>query len=92
MFSCRVQSKRVEHAVLSTILQRAREGGPIDVHANYRKTSRNAPSGRVFEDVGFEVASETDGVSSLLFPKDRPVPDDGIVTVVVHEREHATVS
>jgi FkbH-like protein len=92
MFSCRVQSKRVEHALLSTILQRAREGGPIDVHANYRKTSRNAPSGRVFEDVGFEVASETDGVSSLLFPKDRPVPDDGIVTVVVHEREHATVS
>jgi FkbH-like protein len=96
MFSCRVQSKRVEHALLSTILQRARADGPIDVFANYRKTSRNAPSGRVFEDVGFEVASETDGVSSLIFPKERPVPDDGILTVIVHTREperaHAAVS
>jgi FkbH-like protein len=92
MFSCRVQSKRVEHALLSAILQRARADGPIDVFANYRKTSKNAPSGRVFDDVGFETVGETDGVSSLVFAKGRPVPDDGIVTVIVHEREHATVS
>ncbi|HWZ60687.1 MAG TPA: HAD-IIIC family phosphatase [Gemmatimonadaceae bacterium] len=88
MFSCRVQSKRVEHALLSRILQRYRADVPTDVFANYRKTPRNAPSGRVFEDVGFEIASETDGVSSLVFRRERPVPDDGIVTVVVHEREN----
>jgi FkbH-like protein len=90
MFSCRVQSKRVEHALLSRILQRYRADVPTDVHANYRQTPRNAPSGRVFEDVGFEVASETDGVSSLVFRRERPVPDDGIVTVMVHEREDVT--
>jgi FkbH-like protein len=89
MFSCRVQSKRVEHALLSSILRHYRGEVPVPVHANYRETPRNAPSGRVFEDVGFERVAETDGVTSLVFAKERAVPDDGIVTVIVHEPEPA---
>jgi FkbH-like protein len=83
-FSCRVQSKRVEHALLSFILRRYREPAVRDVYANYRKTSRNAPSGRVFEDVGFETAGETDAGTSLIFPGTRDVPDDGIIDVIYH--------
>ena len=86
MFSCRVQSKRVEHALLTYLLRRYRDGQPANVYANYRKTPRNAPSGRVFDDVGFETAGETDGVLSLVFPQERDIPDDGIVTVVYHGR------
>jgi FkbH-like protein len=86
-FSCRVQSKRVEHALLSFILRRYRDPAVRDVYANYRKTPRNAPSGRVFEDVGFELAGETDAGSSLIFPRTRDVPDDGIIEVIYHPAE-----
>jgi len=83
-FSCRVQSKRVEHALLSFVLHRYREPVPRDVFANYRKTPRNAPSGRVFDDVGFEEVGETDAGTSLVFRQARPVPDDGIIEVIYH--------
>jgi FkbH-like protein len=83
-FSCRVQSKRVEHALLSFVLRRYREPTVRDVYANYRKTPRNAPSGRVFEDVGFEAAGETDAGSSLIFRQTRAVPDDRIIEVIYH--------
>ena len=83
-FSCRVQSKRVEHALLSYIVKRYRDPVVRDVFANYRKTSRNAPSGRVFDDVGFELAGETDAGSSLIFPRRQDVPDDGIIEVIYH--------
>jgi FkbH-like protein len=86
-FSCRVQSKRVEHALLSYILRRYRQPAARDVYANYRQTPRNAPSGRVFGDVGFEPAGETEAGSSLIFPRTRDVPDDGIIEVIYHPAE-----
>jgi len=87
MFSCRVQSKRVEHALLTYILRLYTNGKTADVHANYRKTPRNAPSGRVFDDMGFQTVGERDGVLSLAFRKDQDVLDDGIVDVIVHSAE-----
>lgn len=84
MFSCRVQSKRVEHALLTYILRRYSNGQTADVYANYRKTPRNAPSGKVFDDMGFETAGERDGVLSLRFAGGREIPDDDIVNVIVH--------
>jgi FkbH-like protein len=86
-FSCRVQSKRVEHALLSFILRRYRHPAARDVYANYRKTPRNAPSGRVFDDVGFEPAGETEAGASLIFRQTRNVPDDGIIEVIYHPAE-----
>jgi FkbH-like protein len=82
MFSCRVQSKRVEHAFLKHILHRYIAETGKDFLANYRRTPRNAPSGRVFEDVGMEELETVDGVTLLVFPKNKEIPDDRVVNIV----------
>jgi FkbH-like protein len=84
-FSCRVQSKRVEHAFLSFLLRRYLPQASAGVLALYRKTQRNAQAGRVFDDFGFVLVDEADGVRKLLFPSGRPVPNDQLV--LVHEGE-----
>ena len=82
MFSCRVQSKRVEHAFLTHIIHKYNTTTRKDFRANYRKTPRNAPAGRVFADLGLQEERVEDGVSHLVFPRDRVVPSDGIIEVV----------
>jgi FkbH-like protein len=81
MFSCRVQAKRVEHAVLTFLLQRF-AAGERDFFAKYRRTERNAAAGKVFVEMGFEIAGESDDVLSLVFRRGRAIADDGIVTMV----------
>lgn len=82
-FSCRVQSKRVEHAFLTTALRRYLPGSNDGFFVTYRRTDRNAPSGRVFDDFQMErVDVGTDGAETLRFPSSRPVPDDALVSVV----------
>jgi FkbH-like protein len=80
MFSCRIQSKRVEHALLGFVLKRFVEGNNQDLFANYRKTPKNAAAGKVFDDIGFECVAEGE-IASLVFRKGRSVPDDQIVTI-----------
>jgi FkbH-like protein len=93
MFSCRVQSKRVEHAFLGYVIRKYIGMTGKDFYANYRKTSRNAPSGKVFSDLMLqETAVDDDRVSRLIFPKNREVPDDGIIDVVVHDPVEANKS
>jgi len=82
MFSCRIQSKRVEHAFLGHIIRKYITEFGRDFHADYRKTPRNAPSGRVFADIGMETTRIVDGVSSLVFYRSREIPDDGIIHIV----------
>jgi FkbH-like protein len=82
MFSCRVQSKRVEHAFLSYILGKYISESGKDFHASYRKTARNAPSGRVFADLGMEEIGVQDGVTNLIFHKHRQIPDDHVIHVL----------
>lgn len=83
MFSCRIQSKRVEHAFLHFLIASYRDRG---MHrgfwANYRKTPKNEPSGRVFEDIGMQVLDLTNGVSNLFYPPDRPVHPDGVIQII----------
>lgn len=79
MFSCRIQGKRAEHAVLSFLLKRFVAGKNQDLYANYRRTPKNAASGRVFDEVGFEHVSEKAGVTSLVFRCGRTIPDDHII-------------
>jgi FkbH-like protein len=81
MFSCRIQAKRVEHAFLSHVLRIYRERGGQILYANYRKTERNAPAGKVFEDLGFTVLGESEGIAELCFPAEREIPNDGIVEI-----------
>jgi HAD superfamily phosphatase (TIGR01681 family) len=89
MFSCRIQSKRVEHAFLTHVLTEFRSSAETDFHANYRKTDRNAPSGKVFDDMGFEQVSEADGVAALVFRHTQKIPDDGIIEVIVQQNQNA---
>jgi FkbH-like protein len=85
MFSCRVQSKRVEHAFLGWVISRYIAETGRDFYANYRKTLRNAMSGQVFADLGLEEIETRDGISSLRFPRAKEVPDDGVIEVSVLE-------
>lgn len=85
MFSCRVQAKHVEHAFLAFIISKHARTPSRDFHANYRRTKKNESSGRVFEDVGFEVISEHDGVLNLKFPADRGVIGEDVVQIAEHQ-------
>ena len=82
MLSCRIQGKRVEHAFLTYLLKKYISVRGSDFWANYRKTPRNAPSGEVFQDIGMDEKVEIAGVTSLVFPKTRPIPEDGIIHIV----------
>jgi predicted enzyme involved in methoxymalonyl-ACP biosynthesis len=75
-----VRAKRVEHAVLTYLLRRYRRAGS-DCHADYRRTAKNAKTGKVFEEVGFEVVKVNDGVTELVFPTNQEIPDDRIAQV-----------
>jgi predicted enzyme involved in methoxymalonyl-ACP biosynthesis len=85
MFSCRIQSKRVEHAFLAYLVSRYAAGSETGLRAKYRKTTRNAPSGKVFADIGMQEVENKDGVSLLTLPKGQIVPDEGIVKITVNE-------
>ena len=85
MFSCRVQSKRVEHAFLAYLIQKCIAATGKDFYADYRKTSRNAPSGRVFSDLLLQEVGVENGISRLVFPRDREVPVDDVIAITVHE-------
>jgi FkbH-like protein len=85
MFSCRIQSKRVEHAFLGYLIRKYIAVSGKDFCADYRKTPRNSPSGRVFADLGMREIGTHDGVTSLVFRRDMEIPDDGIVQIVVQE-------
>ena len=78
--------KRVVHfpwiftAFLRYVIKKHRRGGDQEFVAKYRKTERNAPGGRVFDDLGFQSLSEQDGVTTLVFRADVP-DDEGIVEI-----------
>jgi FkbH-like protein len=90
MFSCRVQSKRVEHAFLAHIIRKYVAMTGKNFYANYRKTPRNAPSGRVFCDMLLQEIETDEGLTRLVFARDREVPDDQIINVMVQEPMEAT--
>lgn len=83
MFSCRIQAKRVEHAFLGWVIRKYMSANNKDVWANYRKTERNAPSGKVFDDLGLQEVAKVDGLSRLVFHKEQTLPEDGIVKIKV---------
>lgn len=82
MFSCRIQSKRVEHAFVTHILHHYIGLTGKDFYVSYRKTPRNQPSGQVFADLGLKEVAIVDGVTSLVFPHHAEIPDDGIITIL----------
>ena len=85
MFSCRIKAKRVEHAFLTYVLSKYLPNTPSGFYVNYRKTPRNLQSGKVFEDFGFELISEKEGVLNLVFRKYREIPDDKLIHLVIED-------
>ena len=61
MFSCRIQAKRVEHALLEFLLSWVGRQGHRELLVRYVRTERNSPGGRVFDDLGFELIDTVDG-------------------------------
>jgi hypothetical protein len=74
----------VEHAFLAHLTRQYIGMTGRDFLANYRKTARNAPSGKVFADLGMEELENKDGVSRLIFRKENVMPDDGIIKITTY--------
>jgi len=92
MLSCRIQSKRVEHAFLSYLVAKYRGGdGAEDFYADCKLTPRNSTAARVFEDLGFDVAAQRNGVTSFVFRQHQAIPNESIVKIVVESREDAVL-
>ncbi len=81
MFSCRVQSKRVEHAFLSHIMRKYISSTKKDFYANYNKTEKNKQSGKVFYDMGFEEHSLIENINSLRFKYESEISNDNLIDI-----------
>ena len=79
MFSCRIQSKRVEHAFMTFCLEHYLPHN--DFWVTYRHTERNRFSAQVFYDFGFEQLEIDTALRELRFSRGREIPDDQIVTI-----------
>jgi FkbH-like protein len=80
-FSCRVQSKRVEHAVLIFLMGLYADRGASDFEVGYHATDRNAQVAQVFPDLGFAEAfrKESDFVYRRSIAGD--LPENSVITV-----------
>ena len=65
MFSCRIQSKQIEHHFIAHLAEKARQDGASVLAARYRKTLKNSPSGGVFDDLGFAAKGRIEDVRQL---------------------------
>jgi FkbH-like protein len=65
MFSCRIQGKRIDEAVLAHIINHFLRQGTKAVRARFVPTKRNAPAGEMLAHLGFVPVSGVDGVLSL---------------------------
>jgi len=82
MFSCRVQSKRIEHAFLTFLLKRYKALGYKSFSARYNRTKRNANAGEVFGDFAFTENSAAKNQIIYEFDLGNPIPDDKIIRVL----------
>lgn len=77
MFSCRIQSKYVDHAVLVDFSRRFGS----DLQIAFRPTPKNAKSAVIFQDLDFEVVDEANGGQKLQRPVTSSVLENDIVEV-----------
>jgi len=80
MLSCRVQSKRVEHAFFAYLMNLYKAQGFTALDAIYRKTDRNQPAGRVFAEIGFIVTGSHENTVNYRYELS-VVPQVDVVTV-----------
>ncbi len=85
MFSCRIQSKRVEHAFIGAILNYYHDKKLKAFTALYNKTTKNAPAGQVFDDLQFSLVENEGDHFIYKFELDDEIPDDGLIQVTFDE-------
>ncbi len=61
MLSCRVQSKFIEQALFSHLLEHHNPGGAKAIWVNFKKTDRNTPAHNVLCAIGFQPCETRDG-------------------------------
>ncbi len=79
MFSCRIQSKRIEHAFMTFCLQKYLNNS--DFYVTYKQTDKNKFSAQVFQDFGFELEKQEGALQFLKFPLRKTFIDDKIVKI-----------
>ena len=81
MFSCRIQFKRVEHAMLTFLLHRYRALNFHNFDARFLETKKNSAAASVFLEMSFQEISR-EGASRLYrFDLSKPIPNDEIVSI-----------
>jgi len=80
MFSCRIQSKRVEHAYMHYLLSQRLKYGDFSVV--YSPTEKNKFSAQVFIDMQFERKETNSSIIEMFFKHTGNVPDDGVIKVM----------
>jgi FkbH-like protein len=81
MFSCRIQSKRVEHACLIFLMERYAAQGAARLEVRYHETDRNKPLAQVFSDLCFEIESRNNRDFNFEYDLTKKLPENSIVTV-----------
>jgi FkbH-like protein len=81
--SCRVQRKRVEHALFASLLAEAAAAGSDAVDVIYRPSSRNGPVLAMLEELGFRRGEDADGAQRLRRSTTVPIEGADIVTVAI---------
>jgi FkbH-like protein len=77
MFSCRIQSKRIEHAFITFCLRKYLINS--DFFVTYKQTEKNKFSAQVFQDFGFELEKQEGTLLFLRFSVGKLFIDDKIV-------------
>ncbi len=81
MFSCRVQSKRVEHAFLSFLMEKYRQEGFSSFKAEITKTEKNLPAIKVFDDLKFEEQKVSGQKYIYQFDLNKQLPENDLIFV-----------
>lgn len=81
MFSCRIQSKYVEHAFLLHLLKKRFSVHKRDFLANYKKTEKNKISGKVFDELGFIECGVEDRTTILKYPFTEHLEEQSIIKI-----------
>lgn len=76
-FSCRVQSKRVEHAFLSWLTGYYKAKGLDKFYAVFNQTEKNTQSGKVFADLNFVAKSQ----NIFEYDLNKDIDDEGLITI-----------
>jgi FkbH-like protein len=72
MFSCRVQGKRIDEAVLAHLINHYVRDGALAIKARFKPTKRNAPAGEMLARLGFNSGQNSDGLLAIEPASPRP--------------------